>query len=221
MGPLLDDVSVIQDKDQIRIADGRQPVRDHKACPALHQTIHSALNQLLCTSIDGGGRLVQNQYTAVCKHRPRNGEKLFLSLGHICRVLIQHQIVTTRKGTDKVINVGSLCSRFDLLVGRIQSAIADVLPNCSGEQPCILQYHGKMLPQLMPVKAPDIPAVQADGTAVDIVETHQELDNGRLAGARRPDNGDLLPWLYMGCEIMDDDLIRIVPEPDMVEIHFS
>ena len=53
MVALLDDVSVFHDENQIRIADGGQPVGDDEACSALHQVIHGFLDLDFGSGVDG------------------------------------------------------------------------------------------------------------------------------------------------------------------------
>ena len=77
---LLDDVAVLHDKNQVRIADRRQPVSDHKASAALHQLIHRPLDPMLRAGIDGARGLVQNHNGIVGQDRSRDGQKLLLSL---------------------------------------------------------------------------------------------------------------------------------------------
>jgi hypothetical protein len=40
------------------------------------------------------------------------------------------------------------------------------------------------------LQVPDVDAIHADGAAVDIVEAHQQVDEGRLAGAGQADDRD-------------------------------
>ncbi len=61
--------------------------------------------------------------------------------------------------------------------------------------------------------------IHQDGAVVDIVEAHQQLDHGGLAGAGRTDDGDLLAGFGVEREVVDDDLIRVVTEVDILEIH--
>ena len=49
----LDDASVIQHHNNIRVLYGRQTVGDHKDCPPLHQSVHAILHQRLGAGVDG------------------------------------------------------------------------------------------------------------------------------------------------------------------------
>ena len=63
--------------------------------------------------------------------------------------------------------------------------------------------------------------IQQNGSAVDIVEAHQQFDHRRLSGSGRADDRDFLARFYFGAEIVDDDLLRVVAEMYVVEGDFS
>ena len=105
----------------------------------------------------------------------------------------------------------------DFLVGCILSSVADVFHDGTLEQPGILKHHSEVVPQIVPVKITDIVSVQGDAAAVHVVEAHQQLYHGGLAGARGTDDGDALAGLHLAVEVMDDDLFRIIAELHMLE----
>ena len=60
-----DDPALVQHHDVVGILDRRQPVGDHKGRTAFHQAVHARLDQTFRTRIDGGGRLIQDQPSAI------------------------------------------------------------------------------------------------------------------------------------------------------------
>ena len=80
MGSPFNDASVFEDHDRITVADGGQPVGDYEYGTAFHQVIHTFLNDLLGSCIDGGCRLIEDQYRRVCDCRSRDCEQLSLTL---------------------------------------------------------------------------------------------------------------------------------------------
>ena len=50
----------------------------------------------------------------------------------------------------------------------------------------------------------DVPAVDGDPAAVDLVEAGQQVDDGRLARAGRPDQGQRLPGSCFQGHLLDD-----------------
>ena len=59
----------------------------------------------------------------------------------------------------------------------------------------ILQHHAERAAQIILFDLPDIDAVVADFTIRHLVETIDQVGNGRFSGARRADKGNLLPGL--------------------------
>ena len=72
MVALLDDIAVLHNQDDIRVANGRETVRDDEACASLHQVIHRTLDQLFCTGIDRTGRFIQDEDAVIGKDSAGN-----------------------------------------------------------------------------------------------------------------------------------------------------
>ena len=75
-----DYASVLKHHDRITVADGGESVGDHEYGTAFHQVIHTFLNDLLGSCIDGRCRLIEDQYRRVCDSRSRDREELSLTL---------------------------------------------------------------------------------------------------------------------------------------------
>ncbi|MNT61423.1 hypothetical protein D3C72_1990680 [compost metagenome] len=74
-----------------------------------------------------------------------------------------------------------------------------------------------------------LPGQTADRSVVDVylsagqfIEADEQIDQRRFAGAGRTDDGDLLPRLNLGREVLDDRMIRaLVSKLHMLELHFA
>ena len=66
-----DDAAVVEDHDDIGILDSRQAVRDDEHRAALHQLIHTALDDGLGARVDGRGRLVEDHDRRIGDRRGR------------------------------------------------------------------------------------------------------------------------------------------------------
>ena len=77
--PLLDDAAVLEDDDQVGVADRREPVRDHEGRAAREQRRSALLDPPLGADVDGRGRLVEDQDARVGEQRPREGDELALA----------------------------------------------------------------------------------------------------------------------------------------------
>ena len=60
-------------------------------------------------------------------------------------------------------------------------------------------------------------AIHQNRAGVYIVETHEQLDNRGFARAGRPYNGDLLAFLYLCGEIIDNDFVRVVAKMNVIK----
>ena len=221
MSALLDDVAVFHDEDQVRIADGGEPVGDDEAGPSFHQVIHGFLDKHLCPCIHGAGCFIEDQDLRIRQDRTGNRKKLFLSLGYVAGLLIQLHLVSARQGLYKPVDVGRLCRPDHVFVRSVKLSVPDVFHDGAVEKPRVLQHHAEHFPKFAPVEIPDVMAVDADGAAVHVIEPHEQLDHGRLAGAGRTDDGDLLAFLHFRGEVIDDRFVGIISEIHMVKFHIS
>jgi len=76
---LLDDATVFEDDDEIRVADGRQAVRDDEGGPAGEQDPERLLDLPLGPDVDLRRRLVENQDVRVGQQGTRDRDELTLA----------------------------------------------------------------------------------------------------------------------------------------------
>ena len=89
------------------------------------------------------------------------------------------------------------------------------------EQPCVLEHHTKHLPKFAPVEISDIMPIDLNRPTVHIIETHQKFNHSCLACASRSYDCDLLSFFHCCREIIDNDLIRVIPEMHMFKFYIS
>ena len=217
----LDDVAVVENHDDIRVADGGQPVGDDEYGAPIHQLVHTSLYDGLGTGIDGGGSLIEDHNRRVGHRRTGDGEQLALALGQAGTAAGNHRIVAVRQHIDKAVGIGQLGRGVDLLIGGIQLAVADVLPDGTGEQGHILKHDAQTAAQVRLADAGDVDAIVGDGTAVDVIEAVDQVGNGGLTGTGGTDKGYLLAGLGVEGDVVQDDLLRGVAEGDMVKPHIA
>lgn len=83
---LLDDLAVPHHKNDVRVADRRQPVRDNETGLARHQFVEGRLNLELRAGVDIGRRFVENQHRRVDQHDSGDAEQLLLPLAEVAVV---------------------------------------------------------------------------------------------------------------------------------------
>ena len=99
---------------------------------------------------------------------------MFLSAGNIGAALLDIGIIPIGEGADKVIGLRQTTGVYQLLVGRVGVAPAQVLLYRPAEQG-ILQYHRHIVPKCLQVIVPHIHAAYLYTAASHIVQTGDEL----------------------------------------------
>ena len=108
MGAALHDLAVIHDQDQVTIADGGQAMRDHKGGASAHDAVHTALDELFGTRVDGTRGLVQDEHRRIGDGHARDGEQLTLTLRQVGAVGRDRCVVAPRQAADKRVGAGGL-----------------------------------------------------------------------------------------------------------------
>ena len=75
---------------------------------------------------------------------------------------------------------------------RVRQAVGDVVGDAGAENERILRHQREFMPQRLRIDLGDIDPVERDDAPGRIVEPLQQLENGRLAGARGTDERDHL-----------------------------
>ena len=83
MRSLLDDLSVIQDKDLVGIADGGDAISNDKRRTAVIDIIKLLLNIALCLHIHRRGGIVKHKDRRILQKCSRQRNTLLLSTGHL------------------------------------------------------------------------------------------------------------------------------------------
>src|SRR2546421_916734 len=77
--PALDDATFVKDVDAVRRADARKAVRDEQYGPAAEEVTHPREEVVLGASVQGGGRLVEDDERCITEERPGEGDALPLT----------------------------------------------------------------------------------------------------------------------------------------------
>ena len=196
-------------------------MRDHKRGASAHDAVHTALDELFGTRVDGARGLVQDEHRRVGDGHARNGEQLALALRQVGAVGRDRCIVPSRQAADKRVGAGCLGSGTHLLVGRVELAKADILRNGAAKQVRILQHNAERPAQAGLGDVLDVDAVVRDLAVIDLVEAVDEVGDGRLSGARRTHKGDLLPRFGKQVEVREHARARHVGKVHGMKAHVA
>ena len=180
----------------------------NKAGPALHHLCKCLLNVHLCSGINGGCSLIQNQHGRQAEHNPGNTQKLLLPLGQPAAVLCDLCVIALGKTFDKTVRMGGFGCGFDLFLRGVRFAHCDIIPDGACSEPGILKHHSIGPPQAFSGNTADIPAADTDTAAVHIIKTHQQIDDSSLSAAGGSHNCHSLPRLHMEIKILHQLYLR-------------
>ena len=221
MAALLHNVAVLHHKNHVRLADGGKAVRHNKAGTALHHAGKGFLDTHLGASINRGCCFVQDQHRRQAEHHAGNAQQLLLALTDVAAVLGDDGIVALRQAADEAVCMGGFGCCHDLFKACIRLAVGNVFPHGTGPQPCILQHHAVAAAQGSAGHIPDVGAGHLDGTAVHIIEAHEQVDEGGLAAAGRADDGNALAGLYVEGKALDQRAVGQVAEGNILQLHMA
>ena len=114
--------------------------------------------------------------------------------------------------------MGCLGRSHHLVEGGVRLAVGDVLPHGAGPEPGILQHHAVAAAQRGAGHVPDFGAGDFDGAAVDIIEPHEQIDEGGLAAAGGADDGDALAGLDVQRQALDERAVGQIAEGDVLDL---
>ena len=218
VGALLDDPAVLHHQDQVGVADGGEPVRDDEAGPVRAQRRHRPLQQHLGAGVHRAGRLVQDQQRRLGQERPRDGDELLLAGADVAALLVDDGVVAVGEAAHEPVHEGGPGGGEDLLLGGVRPAVGDVVPDGAAEEPGVLEHHADPAAQVVAAHRGDVHPVEGDPPGVQLVEAHDQVDQRGLAGAGRPDDGHRVPRLGDQRQVVDQRLVRLVPEGDVLEL---
>ena len=215
MAAALDDAALLQDHDAVCVADSGEAVGDDEAGAAVHQAVHAALHQSLGAGVDGGSSLIEDEHRRVGDGCAGDGQQLTLALRQVRAVAGQHGVVALGQALDEAVGVGQTGCGDALLVGGLQTAIADVLHDRAGEQVGILQHDAQRAAEVGFLDLVDVDAVVPDLAVLDVVEAVDKVGDGGLAGTGGADEGDLLARTAIEVDVVQDGLARHIAEIDI------
>ena len=194
-------------------------MRDDEGRAPLQKLVQRLLNQNLGVRVDRGGRLVENQNLRVVQQRAREGNQLLLPDGQAAAAFVDLGQVALFHLHDEVVRVHGLGRLNDLLVGRAQLAVADVVHDGAGEDEAVLHHDAHLLAQRAQLHVAHVVAVQQHRAAGHVVEPADQVDHGALARAGGADERNRLPGLHGKGYVLQNGLFAVIGEGYVVEIH--
>ena len=159
-------------------------MRDHDRRAAHDQPLHCLLDKRLRFGVEARGRLVQNQNRRICQKSTGQRYPLAFPTRELDPALTDQGGVALRLANDEVVRIGQLRGTLDLRHRRFRTRVGDVFRQRTMEEQRLLRHQRKLRPQRHLSRPGNLLPVDQDTTVIQVVEPLQQLDEGRLAGAR-------------------------------------
>jgi len=137
----LDDVAMIQHQDAVGADHARQPVRQDQRRAAPRETIDRLLDHRLVLGVDRGQCLVEDQDRRVAQQGAGDRQPLALAARQIDAALAEDRLIAVGQLQDEIMGVGVARRGFELVVGRIRLAEAQIVLDRAVEQIGVLMHH--------------------------------------------------------------------------------
>ncbi len=130
----LHEPAVVEHGDPVGGPDGRQAVgHDDRRAPDL-EPVERLLDEPLGLVVERARGLVEEQDRRVLEDGPGDGHALALPARQPRAAVADDRVVALGQGRDEVVGIGIPGGRNELLVGRVQTPVADVLGDRAAEQ---------------------------------------------------------------------------------------
>ena len=189
---LLDDLAVGHHKDAVGVAHGGEPAGDDDRGPVLHQGLQPRLDLHLGEGIDAGGRLVQDEDGRVLEQDARQRYQLPLAHREVRAALAHVRRQAVGEIGQPIAVRDALRRPADRLVAGLRAPVADVIGHAAGEEERLLGHYADLLAILLQIQPADVPPIDEQLAALELVEARDEARHAALARARVPDQGQRL-----------------------------
>src|SRR5918992_1244249 len=140
----------------------------------------------------GNGLLSEERRERAAGGQEGAGERdaLALPAGEVDPALADERVVAVRQLVDEDVDAGRVARGQHVLPGRIRPRRKEVLAQRYGEEDGLLSHERHGAPQLGEVGRPCLDAAHEHAARGRVVEAGKEVEQRRLAGARRAADGD-------------------------------
>src|SRR5690606_15810226 len=190
VGAEFSDPPVLEDDDQVGIANGREPVGDRNGGTVAGDPLERSLDRRFGLVVHRAGRFVEDQDRRVLEDGAGNGDALALTSGQLLSALADDGVVSVREPADELLGFGQPSGTNDVLVTGAPAPVNDVLANGTMEEEDVLTDQADGAPEVIQAQLGDRDTIDRDGAFLDLVQAQKQLDECALSRAGRPDDPD-------------------------------
>src|SRR5207253_78365 len=105
---LFDQLTLVQDQNDIGMADGREAVRYHEGGAPDHKMLQRIKDDGLRFGVNRGGWLIQDENRSVLEKGARHGDALALPAGELRAALTEQSLILMGQSHDEIVRVSRL-----------------------------------------------------------------------------------------------------------------
>ncbi len=209
--------SITRMRSASRMVDSRWAIT--KLVRPCAQGVHRVLDEDLGARVDRAGRLVQDEDRGPGEEGAGDGDELLLTRADVGPLVVDDGLVPVGQAVHEPVDVRRARRLEDLLLRRVRRRRTRCSPRSCRRTATRPATPCRVRAQVLAGHLRDVDAVECDPARGDLVEPHEEVDQRRLAGAGRADDGDGLAGLDRQRQVLDQRDVRAVAERDLLERH--
>jgi len=200
--------------------DCREPVGDDDRGAAPQHVGHRPLDQPFRLRVHAARRLVEDEHDLrVVRDRAGKCDQLFLSHGEAGAAFLHLGPIAVRETIDEPSGSDVPGRLPDLFLGDLAVAQPDVALDRPREEEDILEHEADVAAEVLLADLADVHAVDQHLSPLRVVESHQQVDDGRLPGARVTDYRHPLPGFDGERDPPEHpSLVFLIGEPHVAEL---
>src|SRR5262249_41229884 len=162
-------------------------------------------------------RLVEQQDRRSADEGSRDRYSLTLAARKRCAAFGEDRVEAILELGDELEEAGGLSRLRDLVVGRLGTAVADVLGDGEPEQHRLLLHERDLVADGLKRELAQVALVDRYAPGGGIEQAWDEVEERGFPAARRPDEGDGRTRFDHSGDAVQDGLARVVAEPHVLE----
>ena len=229
MGAALHDPSLMQDADEVGMADGRETMGYDERCAVFHQVLQRLLYEPFGFGVERRSSFIEDEDRRVLKDRPRYTESLALPAGETRTAVANNRVIPIGHVGDELMCIRDARSLFHSLLPRHAGrrrkrsihTESDVIIDRVVEKDRLLANDAHEGAQVAGRKTADVHAIDGNSALRGVIEARNKIREGRLATAGLPDQSDHLAFRHFQTDIREHLALRDIRERDMIKSYHA
>ena len=117
VGAALGDAALVEDEDEVCVADGAEPLGNDEGGAALDEDFEGLLDEHFGLGVHAGGGVVEDEDPGVHEEGPGDGDALLLAAGEGDAPFADPGVVALGEGFDEFADAGGFGGAFDVFEG--------------------------------------------------------------------------------------------------------